>query len=448
MNLLKFSLNRPLILPHADDDGDEEMEIVDHAAQISALQAGIEENKSTDDKELERVQLVESIDEQSNLSVTVSEEKNLVDGNKNLEAAESKKGAGVSHQITSDIDRIEEWGSYSKDVNMKEKNTQQLDNYDSLSIRCGESGTNIPSCSNSEVQYCKVQNSEEKLTNLVSITEKSISRQLSPDCISRSACNFLNLEILRKSGNDIPSCSPSKVSADIAVEAGIYPSNGLGDCADPSSLSLMTSEVSPVLKSPTRSVSPRRNGSRRSLRTSSTLAASQNDLRDLTPETVHLSYSKPLKSKGLNAQSTEACKHVNGPNEDLAASLQRGLEVLDRHHQSSGLRRSSFRFSYRPADYKPVKKVHKVDVGVQTLVLDDEAVEADPMISWCSKCKTRKSQELRDANECTSLQVVAVENGSQSAEKSMKLVPKVCLINKVFTTFAVSFVFNFLTCRQ
>ncbi|CAL5349415.1 unnamed protein product [Camellia sinensis] len=34
LNLLKFSLNHPMTLPHVDDDSDEEMEIVEEADQV------------------------------------------------------------------------------------------------------------------------------------------------------------------------------------------------------------------------------------------------------------------------------------------------------------------------------------------------------------------------------------------------------------------------------
>lgn len=34
LNLLKYSLNRPMMLPHIEDDEDEEMEIVEEAEQV------------------------------------------------------------------------------------------------------------------------------------------------------------------------------------------------------------------------------------------------------------------------------------------------------------------------------------------------------------------------------------------------------------------------------
>lgn len=42
LNLLKFSLNRPMMLPYVDEDGDEEMEIVEESDQLDIQSAGRE----------------------------------------------------------------------------------------------------------------------------------------------------------------------------------------------------------------------------------------------------------------------------------------------------------------------------------------------------------------------------------------------------------------------
>ncbi|PWA68049.1 transketolase family protein [Artemisia annua] len=92
-------------------------------------------------------------------------------------------------------------------------------------------------------------------------------------------------------------------------------------------LGLIPSEVPVVLKSPTSSASPRVTSSnRQSLRTSSTLTASQKDLASI---------------------NTFAATNR------LAASLHHGLEVIDKHRRSSVLGCSSFRSSYKPVVGEP-----------------------------------------------------------------------------------------------
>ncbi|KAF6166413.1 hypothetical protein GIB67_034964 [Kingdonia uniflora] len=177
----------------------------------------------------------------------------------------------------------------------------------------------------------------------------------------------------------------------------------------PSDLSIVPSETSPVLCSPSLSVSPRVNDhSRKSLKTSSMLSASQKD--EKSPTT---------------------------PTEYLAASLNRGLQILDNHRQSLAMRRSSYRCSYKPVDLKPSLPFAKVDVGVQTLFQDiKEPLEEDTSVVLCSNCKNRADIEFNEVDENLNLQLVSIDElqsadkqlvpvaGPQSADKSKNQVPK------------------------
>ncbi|TYH49811.1 hypothetical protein ES332_D10G160900v1 [Gossypium tomentosum] len=166
---------------------------------------------------------------------------------------------------------------------------------------------------------------------------------------------------------------------------------------DPCQLTVETTDGDSlaILKSPTPSVSPRVNQCRKSLRTSSMYSASQKDLRDDKPETMRVT-----------------------PTEHLAASLHRGLEIIDSHRQSLALRRSSFRFSLKPADSKPILAARKVDVGVQTF-----PQEEDPVVFLCSNCTQRTNLDGKEDTENSNLQLVPVDE-SDSGEKTKKQVPK------------------------
>ncbi|KAK8578487.1 hypothetical protein V6N13_100324 [Hibiscus sabdariffa] len=156
-------------------------------------------------------------------------------------------------------------------------------------------------------------------------------------------------------------------------------------------------DSSVILKSPTPSVSPRVNQSRKSLRTSSMYTASQKDLKDNGPETSCVSFT---------------------PTEHLAASLHRGLEIIDNHRQSLALRRSSFRFSSQPADSKPILAANKVDVGVQTFPEEEKQV-----VFICSNCRQRTNLDGKEEKESSNLQLVLV-NEPESSEKIKKQIPK------------------------
>lgn len=176
---------------------------------------------------------------------------------------------------------------------------------------------------------------------------------------------------------------------------------GLGDHVI-TNLPLESSEVSPVLKSPTLSVSPiPTNSSRKSLRTSSMLTASQKD---------HLEKSCP-----------------NTFTDHLSASLHRGLEVINKHKKGPAFTQSSFRFSYKPLDSKPL--LVKKDVGVQAVLQENESDGEKPVVYLCRNCKCTSSQDVKDGNDCSNLQLVPVD-GSPSADKNKQLVPKVSIFFK------------------
>lgn len=195
-------------------------------------------------------------------------------------------------------------------------------------------------------------------------------------------------------------------------------------------LSIVQCDVSPILDNPAPSISPRANSSRKSLGTSM-LSASKKDLGDKL-DNPDLSFTKPSNSICLNSLTNQRNKSCFTSTEHLAASLQRGLEIISTHRQSTSLRRSSVRFSCKAADISSIIPVAKVDVGVQTVGKDHESFEGGSMF-LCSKCKARNSlQELKDADDGSNLQLVPVnglqlvsETGSHSCENFQIQVPKV-----------------------
>ncbi|KAL0460223.1 UNVERIFIED_CONTAM: hypothetical protein Slati_0649500 [Sesamum latifolium] len=85
--------------------------------------------------------------------------------------------------------------------------------------------------------------------------------------------------------------------------------------------------VSPVLKSPTPSVHQDWTVSRKSLRTSSTAAASQSIPTQSKLEAAHASIAKPSNSICFNFLSNRKPRFAS--TQDLAATLHRGLEIIE-----------------------------------------------------------------------------------------------------------------------
>ncbi|KAJ9558986.1 hypothetical protein OSB04_013600 [Centaurea solstitialis] len=340
LSLLKFSLNRPMILPHVDDDGDEEMEIVEEGEE--ALSSSCEVNKKMD-----------------------------IGASGILTGDRIPNVSGIAH--------INRKISEDTDVNMEEVGNLEV--------------TVVPSI--------------EANGDKDSVCKPHDSLYLSA---SESVCTAA------ESGNH--------VSTDAVKDASAQ--NGSGDCAIPN-VTIEPSEVSPVLKSPIPSVSPitDNSSSRKSLRTSSMLTASQKEATQSTvSETFENPCAKPSKSIKMNPLSSKIRRSCL-PSEHLAASLHRGLEVLDKHCKSSAFGRASFKFSYKPVDSKPM--LVQKDDAVQTVLQGNELGEK-PVMMLCRNCNCTSSPEVKDGSDG---QQLVPADGSQLADKSKQLVPKA--VEKVLT---------------
>ncbi|URE28617.1 Kinesin motor domain containing protein [Musa troglodytarum] len=188
----------------------------------------------------------------------------------------------------------------------------------------------------------------------------------------------------------------------------------------PNSSGIVPSQTSLVLQQPTLSKSPvLENFSRKSLRTSSSMSASQKIIEDdLKLGSGALSVSLAQSSYPLNTNAT-----LTNKTENLAASLQRGLQIFDNQQLNSFVRRSSFRFSVALTDVKPVVPINKVDIGIQTIIQDPE--EMEQLSTYvCSCCKKIASQdENEDTKNGTDLQLVPID-GTMSADKLKMKVPR------------------------
>ncbi|KAK1592723.1 hypothetical protein Q3G72_029223 [Acer saccharum] len=368
LNILKHSFHHPMTLPCIDDDGDEEMEIDEEAVEKLCDQVDLQLAGSEDCSKI-KVSKVETLKSDSQC------------------VASEDESSGKPKDYASESGCIKEQGSEDSDVNMEEGISEQIEDRENETMiaDCAEPVTNTADDSDDTEKNHNLMNKNGENSNLLIGDEESLSK-------------------------------------------------GSGNCVSPS-LSINASDVIPVLKSPTPSVSPRVNNSRKSLRTSSMLTASQNDLKDdsmlgndlkddsmLGPEVVHMSFAKSMKSSLSETLSTQTKKNVRATTEHLAASLHRGLEIIDSHRQSSALRRSLYRFSYRTEDVKALLPIHKVDVGVQTSQCDEIPVE-DPMLFICSSCKNRTQLDDKEGNDSSNLQLVPVDD-SESADKCKNQVPK------------------------
>lgn len=419
LHLLKSNLNCPITLCSVDDDGDEEMEIDEEDVericdQVDKQIAGSEANNKID------LSLIKTVT--SDLLFVAPKDVSF-----NESRCYTSAGGCIREQISEDTDVNMEEGASEQDEILIVDSAEPVGNTSNLS------DVNVLNYDNLIEENHIESNTLDRDPSRPPADEKTI--------LSSSISKLLNEESPSKNIMDNSSCSASEplngVSAGIcSADAPNDFSNGSANCMSPPSLCIVPSDVSPVLKSPTPSVSPRISCSRKSLRTSSMLTASQKDLQDdnkLSPEAAHMSSKKSVRSSSSNALSTQSMNLLS-PTEHLAASIRHGLEILDSHRQSAALRRSSFRFSFKPAESKAMLLVDKVDVGVQTFPGD--IPEEDSVAFMCTSCKNRMQLEVKEADDSSNLQLVPVE-GSESTDKLKKQVPKVSLETAGFPNIAL-----------
>ncbi|XP_058103126.1 kinesin-like protein KIN-12A isoform X2 [Magnolia sinica] len=412
LNLLRLSLNHPATLPRVEDDSDEEMEIDEEDVEKLCLQVGLQ-------------------------SATFREHVHNVDKLPVQSEGIACEGLKASKEDFSIIGCVSKQDIEEADVNMEDCQSEMAsDEVNEHEVAVA----NVPVLPSRDMLNGHEGNNDEKhtvhtTTDLLNcssagdpIEEKLL---MSPDC---KLFNGGSLdEPVEEKGSTCVETLEEKVFAQVDSKPTVGDSPDiLADLPQnsPNSLSIVPCDSSPVLRSPTLSASPRvDNNSTKSLRTSLTLTASGRDVADDIKSSTLTARKKPslarsLRNSSSSALSSKAIMNSLAPTTNLAASLHRGLQIVDSHKQSLGLRQSSFRFPFKPLDLNPFLSVEKVDVGVQTFLEEPEMLE-DVSEFVCSYCKTRTLQLEcnKEANDTTELQLVPVEE-SQVTEKSKKQVPK------------------------
>ncbi|KAI9115666.1 hypothetical protein K1719_013335 [Acacia pycnantha] len=94
---------------------------------------------------------------------------------------------------------------------------------------------------------------------------------------------------------------------------------------------------------------------------------------------------------------SQSGKVLPGPTESLAASLQRGLQIMDYHQQNSALNKSSASFSFDQLTLKPCSEIDEVDSSMQTQEKpsSDVVVPANFLCRSCGK-KEENPDRLKD----------------------------------------------------
>ncbi|XP_010449731.1 PREDICTED: kinesin-like protein KIN-12F [Camelina sativa] len=193
------------------------------------------------------------------------------------------------------------------------------------------------------------------------------------DSLQSSFASASGCEAESMSGDEISSVDKHK---DCALSHSVPNTVGNG-------ISISLPHQTRILEEPPLSESPKIRNFRKSVAASTKFQAtprSVNEISDIGNKNVQ-QFGPSMSSK----------KHLS-PTDSLAASLQRGLHIIDCHQRSSLSNRSSVSFSFGHLSLKPCDESDNLSASVK-LLQEDRPKEGGSSILLCLSCRQKLDQE-------------------------------------------------------
>ncbi|KAK4278368.1 hypothetical protein QN277_016223 [Acacia crassicarpa] len=148
---------------------------------------------------------------------------------------------------------------------------------------------------------------------------------------------------------------------------------------------------SPILDEPILSESPKiKNIHRKSMAVSSSCLGSWNKVDESSSFSNEV-LGQSSEQGDLGRFSLRSSKTLAGPTESLAASLQRGLQIIDYHQRNSALNKSSASFSFERLTLTPCPESDKVDPSMQTI--QEKPSDNAFILLLCPSCRRKISDQ-------------------------------------------------------
>ncbi|EOA12472.1 hypothetical protein CARUB_v10025903mg [Capsella rubella] len=190
------------------------------------------------------------------------------------------------------------------------------------------------------------------------------------DSIQSSFASASGCEAESISGDEI--CSVDK-HKDCALAASGPSTVGNG-------ISISLPHQTRILEEPPLSESPKIRNFRKSVAASTKFQASPRNVTE----------SSNIGNKNVQQFGPSMSKKHLSPTDSLAASLQRGLHIIDCHQRSSLSNRSSVSFSFGHLSLKPCDEADNLSASV---IQEDKAKEGGSSILLCLSCRQKLDQE-------------------------------------------------------
>lgn len=181
-----------------------------------------------------------------------------------------------------------------------------------------------------------------------------------------------------------------------------------------------------IFDGPLLSESPKiRNTQRKSMSVSSSYLGSWNNAAESSNCKKGM-LGQSLKHGEPTKSPLRSSKVLPTPDESLAASLQKGLQIIDYHQRNSALNKSLASFSFEHLTLTPCPEIDMVDSSVKTTQERPSTGELPAVTFLCASCGKKVSdQASAEVQDCLNSWIDAVEK-SENAETLKDKVPKVC----------------------
>lgn len=120
--------------------------------------------------------------------------------------------------------------------------------------------------------------------------------------------------------------------------------------------------------------------------------------------------------------SLQSSNAVSNPTESLAASLHRGLQIIDHHQRNPTSKQMSVSFSFENLTLKQSQAMKKIDSGMQTLQEEGLSIESATFV--CASCKRKDINSSNEVQDSLNMWNASVDEGKQ--QRLANQIPKVC----------------------
>ncbi|KAK9151394.1 hypothetical protein Syun_009703 [Stephania yunnanensis] len=183
------------------------------------------------------------------------------------------------------------------------------------------------------------------------------------------------------------------------------------------SLSILPSRQPSVLQDPTLSESPRieENTHKQIFPTSSSLSVSKaNDVSKFNSEVLR----KSTKASDHIRASLRSSRIYSSQSESLAASLHKGLQIIDHHQRNSGSNKASVSFSFEHLALGPCQEIEETDASIQTIGEEKGHTEEQKITFLCASCKRAGFSGSDQVNDSLNKWIVPVDKARASNQIS------------------------------